>query len=39
VAADGHAEAVARAFDHGLAVDGRRNGAAHAHVVQRLSCC
>jgi hypothetical protein len=36
VAADGRAVAVACALDDGLAVDGHVDGAAHAHVVQRL---
>jgi hypothetical protein len=36
VAADGLAQAFLRAVDEGLAVDGVRDGAAHAHVVQRL---
>ena len=37
VAANGHAKAVTRAFDDGLAVDGGGNGTAHAHVVQGLA--
>ena len=36
VAADRHAVTTGRAFDHRLAVDGGADGAAHAHVVQRL---
>ena len=37
VAADGHAQAVGRCLDDGLAVDGGGDGAAHAHVLQRLA--
>ena len=34
MAANGHAKAFGRAGDDGLAVDGRSQGAAHAHIVQ-----
>ena len=37
VAADGGAVAIARTLDHGLAVNGGCDGAAHAHIVQWLS--
>ena len=37
VAPDGHAETIGCAVNDALAVDGGRDGAAHAHIVQRLA--